>query len=121
MNNPRLMVWLAFAAVLVLNYEAWVHDYGAADNAAATHAAAPAGAHATSGNLDSAVPQTFSTDTTAPPAAAAPGTASTAPNAPSAEPAVSAAPHVHVRTDVLDMDISLQGGTLQKADLLRIV
>jgi YidC/Oxa1 family membrane protein insertase len=122
MNNPRVMVWLAFAAVLVLNYQAWVHDYGAADNAAATHATAPAGAHATSSNLDSAVPQTFSTDTTASPAAPAPGAASTAPNAPSAEPAehaASAAPHVHVRTDVLDMDISLQGGTVQKADLLR--
>jgi YidC/Oxa1 family membrane protein insertase len=123
MNNPRVMLWLALAVVLVLNYQAWVHDYGAADNAAATHATPAGGAHGTAGSLDSAVPQTFSTDTSAPaPAAAAPGTVATAPLAPSAEPAERAAgsaPHVHVRTDVLDMDISLQGGTLLRADLLR--
>jgi YidC/Oxa1 family membrane protein insertase len=123
MNNPRVMVWLALAAVLVLNYQAWMHDYGAADNAAATRATAAASAHDTGGGLDAAVPQTFSTDTTAPPPGTpAPGTTSTTPSAPSAEPvehAASTAPHVHVRTDVLDMDISLRGGTLQKADLLR--
>jgi len=122
MNNPRVMLWLALAVVLVLNYQAWVHDYGAADTAAATHATPATGAHDTAGSLDSAVPQTFSTDTTAPSAAPAPGTAVTSPTAPSAEPiehAAASAPHVHVRTDVLDMDISLQGGTLQKADLLR--
>ena len=123
MNNPRVMVWLAFAAVLVLNYQAWVHDYGAADNAAATHASAAGGAHDKGGSLDAAVPQTFSTDTTAPAGASAPTeTPAAAPSIPGAEPpgsAAAAAPHVHVRTDVLDLDISLQGGTLQKADLLR--
>ena len=122
MNNPRVMLWLALAAILVLNYQAWVHDYGSTDNAAATHAAAAAGTHSGAGNLDSAVPQTFTTDTTAPPANAAPGAAAAIPNPPASEPVgheAAAAPHVHVRTDVLDMDISLQGGTLQRADLLR--
>jgi YidC/Oxa1 family membrane protein insertase len=123
MNNPRVMVWLAFAAVLVLNYQAWVHDYGAADNAAATHATAAGGAHDKGGSLDAAVPQTFSTDTTAPAGASAPrAIPAAAPSIAGAEPpasAAAAAPHVHVRTDVLDLDISLQGGTLQKADLLR--
>ena len=86
------------------------------------HAAAASGAHNAAGNLDSAVPQTFTTDTTAPPSAAAPGAAAAIPTPPSAEApehAAATAPHVHVRTDVLDMDISLQGGTLQRADLLR--
>jgi YidC/Oxa1 family membrane protein insertase len=123
MNNPRVMLWLALAVILVLNYQAWVHDYGATDNAAASHTGAAPSAHNAAGNLDSAVPQTFTTDTTAPPvAAAAPGAAAAIPNSPSSEPAGNAAataPHVHVRTDVLDMDISLQGGTLQRADLLR--
>ena len=122
MNNPRVMLWLALAAILVLNYQAWVHDYGATDNAAATHTAAAAGTHNGAGNLDSAVPQTFTTDTTTPPASAAPGAAAAIPNPPASEPAgnsAAAAPHVHVRTDVLDIDISLQGGTIQRADLLR--
>jgi YidC/Oxa1 family membrane protein insertase len=122
MNNPRVMLWLALAAILVLNYQAWVKDYGATDNAAATHTAAASGAHNAAGNLDSAVPQTFTTDTTAPPTPAAPGAAAAIPTQPSAEApehAAATAPHVHVRTDVLDMDISLQGGTLQRADLLR--
>jgi len=122
MNNPRVMLWLALAAILVLNYQAWVHDYGATDNATATHAATAVGAHDAAGNLDSAVPQTFTTDTTVAPAKAAPGAAAAIPNPPTSEPAgrgAATAPHVHVRTDVLDMDISLQGGTLQRADLLR--
>jgi YidC/Oxa1 family membrane protein insertase len=122
MNNPRVLLWLALAAILVLNYQAWVHDYGAADNAAATHPTAATAAHDTGGSLDAAVPQTFSTDTTVPPSTPRPGAAPAAPDTSSAESsegATSNAPRVHVRTDVLDMDISLEGGTLQKADLLR--
>jgi YidC/Oxa1 family membrane protein insertase len=121
MNNPRVLVWLAFAAILVLNYQAWMHDYGAAEAGAAPHVAPAPDAKATGGGLDSAVPQTFSTDTTASPANPAPGAAPAVAAAPGAEPAehAAAAPHVHVRTDVLDMDISLQGGTVQRADLLR--
>ena len=122
MNNPRVMIWLAFAAILVLNYQAWVRDYGAADTAATTHATAASGAQDAGGSLDSSVPQTFSSDTSKPASAAAPAAAATAnaaPGAETAEHATSTAPHVHVRTDVLDMDISLQGGTLQRADLLR--
>jgi YidC/Oxa1 family membrane protein insertase len=122
MSNPRVFVWLALAAILVLNYQAWVHDYGALENAAAPRATATQAAHDTGGGLDTAVPQTFSTDTRAPPASPRPGSepaASNTPSAESAERATSNAPHVHVRTDVLDMDISLTGGTLQKVDLLR--
>ena len=121
MNNPRVFLWLALAAVLVLNYQAWTHDYGPIDHAAATAAATEAAAKPDAAHsLDSAVPQTFSTDTTAKPSAERPAaipSATTGANS-SAEPAANG-PVVHVRTDVLDMEISLQGGTLQKADLLR--
>ena len=120
MNNPRVLLWLALAAILVLNYQAWMHDYGAVESASAAHATAAA--HDTGGGLDAAVPQTFSADTKAPPGPSRSPAAPAAPATPSAEPAAgspSSAPHVHVRTDVLDMEISLQGGTLQKADLLR--
>jgi YidC/Oxa1 family membrane protein insertase len=122
MNNPRVLVWLALAVILVLNYQAWVHDYGAPDKAAATSAAPANAAHDTGAGLDAAVPQTFSSDTTAPKPAPAADSAPPAANTASAEPAEGAAasaPHVHVHTDVLDLDISLEGGTLQRADLLR--
>jgi YidC/Oxa1 family membrane protein insertase len=117
MNNPRVFLWLALAAVLVLNYQAWTHDYGPLDHAAAPAAATeakPDAAH----SLDSAVPHTFSTDTTAKPGAERPAVPSAPAGANSAAEAQDA-PVVHVRTDVLDMQISLQGGTLIRADLLR--
>jgi len=123
MNNPRLLLWLALAALLVLNYQAWMRDYGPIDTAAASAAATQAAAKPDAAHsLDAAVPQTFSTDSTAKgaaehPAAAAAPTATPSPD--SAAQAAASAPVVHVRTDVLDMDISLQGGTLVKADLLR--
>jgi YidC/Oxa1 family membrane protein insertase len=124
MNNPRLLLWLALAALLVLNYQAWMRDYGPADTAAAAAAATQAVAKPdVAHSLDAAVPQTFSTDTTAARAsehpAASPAAPSAAPSTDSAAEPASNAPLVHVRTDVLDMDISLQGGTLLKADLLR--
>jgi YidC/Oxa1 family membrane protein insertase len=39
--------------------------------------------------------------------------------APAAEPALPAAPIINVRTDVLDVDVSLRGGNLTRADLLQ--
>jgi YidC/Oxa1 family membrane protein insertase len=122
LNNPRAFLWLALAAVLVLNYQAWMHDYGPIDHAAASAAATQAAAKPdASRSLDSAVPQTFSTDTTAKPSAeerpaALPGATAGANSAAEAKANV---PIVQVRTDVLDLQISLQGGTLVKADLLR--
>ncbi len=114
MNNPRVLLWLALAAILLLNYQAWMKDYGATSPAQP----APSGtaAHNPAPNPDSAVPQTFATESGAP--------TTPAPAAAAAAPAIDAqgsanAPHVHVRTDVLDMDISLQGGTITRADLLR--
>jgi len=123
MNNPRVALWGALLLLLFLNYQAWVHDYGPIDNAAASAAASaaavkPDAAH----SLDAAVPQTFSTDTTATPRAEQPVPAAPTSAAPSIDSAAAAGantPSVHVRTDVLDMQISLQGGTVLKADLLR--
>src|SRR4029077_10967355 len=56
----------------------------------------------------------------APPASDAAAAAASVPSAPGTEPAKSAAaaPRVHVRTDVLDLDLSTRGGTLARADLL---
>jgi YidC/Oxa1 family membrane protein insertase len=125
MNNPRVLVWGALVALLFLNYQAWVHDYGPVDSATASAAATQAAAKPDAAHsLDAAVPQTFSSATSASSAAEHPPAAAAVPaqSAPSPETPVEAppnAPSVHVHTDVLDMQISLQGGTLLVADLLR--
>jgi YidC/Oxa1 family membrane protein insertase len=122
MNNPRTLLWFALAAILFVNYQAWMKDYPA-ESSAPTHAApAPGSAPATTPGLGTAVPQTFG-------GSAAPSTGASAEKAtPAGTPAAAGseaiehgtpnAPHIHVRTDVLDMDISLQGGTITRADLL---
>ena len=124
--SPRLWLWVALAALLLLNYQTWMHDYGPPPGAvagspatnAAPHAAAPAS------DLGSRIPEAPTAATPAPaqgaPASDAAATAASVPGAPGTEPAKSAAaaPRVHVRTDVLDLDISTRGGTLTRADLL---
>jgi YidC/Oxa1 family membrane protein insertase len=101
MENQRLLLWLAFVFVLYLLYEAWVSDHRLP-----------------------AVPQEPA------PAAPAPSPPSELPALPAtpgaAAPSASAAPtpaarseRVHVRTDVLDVEIDTAGATLVRADLLR--
>jgi len=124
--SPRLWLWVALAALLLLNYQTWMHDYGPPPGAvagspatnAAPHAAAPAS------DLGSRIPEAPRTATPAAaqgaPASDAAAAAASVASAPGTEPAKSAAaaPRVHVRTDVLDLDISTRGGTLARADLL---
>ena len=120
MASQRIFIWSALALVLWLNYQAWMHDYHppvppaqetTAPSGAASKPAAP--------GLDATVPSPQSTPS---PAAGTSGSASnpgTVPTPPTeAAPQGSSAGKIHVRTDVLDMDISLQGGQLTRADLL---
>jgi YidC/Oxa1 family membrane protein insertase len=106
MDNQRLFVWAALALVLYLNYAAWQNDY-----------APPA-------------PVETKTETTTPSKAASNDTLPTLPAQDTNTPAlpsttqpttapVEKAPTIHVVTDALDMDISLRGGELQRADLLK--
>src|SRR4030088_552079 len=117
MPNTRMLLWIALAAILYLNYEAWMHDYpssGARDGAGQSAAGVPG----STSTLADSVPQSASsaessaTPATAP-TAAAPTTAEsfTAPPA-SATPAPDDSPSqpVHVRTDVFDIAINLKGG-----------
>src|SRR6185312_14233924 len=113
--NPRILLWVALAFVLYLNYEAWTRDYAPPPPAVT----APGAGNGT-GSLGNAVPQAPATaaveaPSSAPPAAA-PASVAT-PGAPSASEFSATGPKVHVRTDVLDLDIALQGGTLERADL----
>ena len=120
MPNTRMLLWVALAAILYLNYEAWMHDYpalGQRDTLAQSATGAP-------GTLGDSVPQAASS--AAPPATAPTDTAP----APAAEPFAppsgttpapddSTSQPVHVATDVFHVVINLKGGELDQADLLQ--
>ena len=118
MDNQRLFLWTGLALVLFLNYQAWQHDYApaaetpAAETPAAVTAPQPKGAApASGGSLSDALPAVGM-----PPAsgAVAPAPAIDAAVGPASTPA---APAIHVRTDVLDLLVSTQGGEIRAAAL----
>jgi YidC/Oxa1 family membrane protein insertase len=122
MASQRIFLWSALALVLWLNYQAWMHDYHRPvpppQTTSAPSGTAPSGA---APGFDESVPAPQS----APSAQNAPTPQASAPSAgasseiPPSDGASSSAGTVHVRTDVLDLDISLQGGRLTRADLLQ--
>jgi YidC/Oxa1 family membrane protein insertase len=107
-----MILWATLAMALLVNYVTWLHDYPPAPppEAAVTTPgnAAPAAAPA----LGGLVPVLSSPAASPAPAAAAPSP----PGTPSA--AAPDAALVHVVTDVLDVEVSLAGGELTRADLL---
>ena len=131
--NLRVTLWATLAVALLLNYVTWLHDYPpaappVAEQGTGTAASAATGAAATTlgATIPEAGPIPAATPGAATPAAtpAAPAMQGTAPvptanvaNA-SGAAAVPAAPMVRVVTDVLDMQVSLDGGELTRADLL---
>ncbi|HEV7632552.1 MAG TPA: membrane protein insertase YidC [Steroidobacteraceae bacterium] len=119
MNNPRIFLWVALALILFVNYETWMRDY------ATRPAATVAGKAGTSAAAPAELGETLPTAGQTEPAAAA-GTAPTAAAATTGAAVAAASgaalPEVGmltVRTDVLDMQISLRGGELFRADLLQ--
>jgi YidC/Oxa1 family membrane protein insertase len=110
-NNPRIYLWIALALLVWLNYEAWERDYAPVPTAITntTRPANPANAASSPGDLANQIPEGSKEAAGPAPAAAAPATPAVA---------ASSAPVVHVHTDVLDIDISTLGGTIQRADLL---
>ncbi|HZF25033.1 MAG TPA: membrane protein insertase YidC [Steroidobacteraceae bacterium] len=122
MASQRIFLWSALALVLWLNYQAWMHDYQRPVSPPQT-TTAPSGTTPMGGTpgFDESVPAPQSAPTsqaTPNPVAAATGVGATAEAPPSEVPNIGAG-KIHVRTDVLDMDISLQGGRLTRADLLQ--
>ena len=118
MPNTRIMLWVALAAILYVNYGTWMRDYPSASaGAAAVHttATAPGG----QSNFADTVPQAAppSTATAAPPVV--PGaTPPATPAAPLAQAAASPpAALLQVHTDVFNVRIDLKGGELERADL----
>jgi YidC/Oxa1 family membrane protein insertase len=131
-----MYLWIALAAILYLNYDAWMRDYRtSAEAPAVVNSAAPGGG----GTLGESVPQPASAIAVnaasaaraieSPPTAAAPaGAPAESPFAPpggaaagpaSGVAASASSPPLHVRTDVLDLDINLRGGELDRAALLK--
>jgi YidC/Oxa1 family membrane protein insertase len=115
--NFRVVLWVLLGAALFINYQTWVHDYPAlAPVTTIQGTAAPA--------LDSAPPTASAPAAVATPgagAAAAPAanapTAASAQNLSDTAAANPGAGLVHVRTDVLDVEVSLAGGELERVDL----
>jgi YidC/Oxa1 family membrane protein insertase len=135
MPNIRMMLWAALAAILFLNYEAWLKDYPATSPDAAAVAANAASATTLADSVPQAAPGTGAPVTGAAPAlpaadvsrpatlgsatppSAASGTDGIATDADAAA-ATQAAP-IHVVTDVLRLEINLKGGEITQADLLK--
>ena len=117
MDNPRLFLWIGVAMLLWMNVIQWNRDYGAAGAAASTAAPAASAGPAAPTTTASQLPA-LPTGPAQPAANAAAGSAT--PGTAAATTTVSTqAPRVRVVTDVLDLDLSLQGGTLDRADLLK--
>ena len=116
-NTPRMYLWIALGVLLFFNYQAWMVDYGPRPGIGPAPASSPAAAKARAAaapasSLDSEIP----TAPGAAPAAKAPAAAPAATPSAAASEAPSAGT-VHVVTDVLDLEIGLTGGTLEKATL----
>ncbi len=115
MDNPRLYLWIGLALLVWMNVVQWDQDNGkqAAPVAATATNTTPTAAASSASQLP-ALPTDTPAATTAGAPATAPGTAA---NVPTATTADTTAPIVHVVTDVLDLDISLRGGDVLRADL----
>ena len=120
LGNLRVYLWAALAMLLFYDYQVWVHDYAPPPAPPAVpSAAAPPGAPESSTDLGNRFPEAAPQGNK--PAAPATQASAAVPGAqvPSGSPEASAAaPVVHVRTDVLDVDIGMRGGTLERVDLL---
>ena len=129
LKNARVVLWAALALLVLANYTTWMHDYGPPPSAIAPTPTGGPRVPATSpaNDLGSRVPEALPSA----PSASAQGVAPASPVAAAASAgalsgaasatssaAGGAAPLVHVRTDVLDVDISTRGGTLTRVDLL---
>ena len=127
MPNIRLLLWGAFAAILFLNYETWMHDYAPPTPVAGPSSTASGAAPGS--QLGDAVPDAASTAASTAPAAATPGASTPAANSaaasagalttPAAADESTPAASIHVVTDVLDVTINTKGGELDHADLLQ--
>ena len=113
MDNQRLLVWAAFGLMLWITYQAWMQDYGQRP-AQPSKAPAPVTAPVESGPELPALVEPLndgSGDASRREAGDGPGLDA------ATGPAQTRAGTIRVQTDVLEIEISEQGGTLQRAML----
>jgi YidC/Oxa1 family membrane protein insertase len=111
MDNQRLLIWASFGLLLWMTYQAWMEDYGPE----------PIAIEQPATEAEISVPaEDLGAPPMAPEAAEAPAMTDEAPalDADETTAAAPAAATVRVLTDVLDLEFSTEGGTLQKAVLL---
>jgi len=117
MANQRIFLWAALALVGWLLYDAWMKDYHPAPSSTPAASSGPQSdgpAPAQPPGLGQTAPGLPSTQTPAP------GTTTLAPtDVPAQAPVDAGAGAVRVVTDVIDVDISLQGGEFVRQDLLQ--
>ena len=108
MDNQRLFVWALFGFMLFLTWQKWLEDYGPQPSTSAPTTASEPAAPA----IDDELPALQADDPVAPELRTSPAPAE------QAEPAGDdAATVVTVVTDVLELQISTRGGTIQRASL----
>ncbi|MEO6079489.1 MAG: membrane protein insertase YidC [Steroidobacteraceae bacterium] len=131
MKHLRTILWASLALAAMLNFQMWMRDYGPRDAAAAAAAAKVAESEKVTNPLAANVPMAAVPAAQPAPGAAPATTAATPPPVAGdvpvvTAPAVAATPQtsaaagtiLNVRTDVLDVDVNVRGGELQRADLL---
>lgn len=112
MDNRRLFLFAALIMVGFLIYQAWMQDYGPKT---ATHVTQTAASHS-----EAVAAATAEQIPTAPSAATSLGVSSnTAKGAAPVAVPINPGEQVHVRTDLLDVDINTAGGDLRVARLLK--
>ena len=124
MPNFRIALWGLLAGILFIGYQTWMHDYPAS-TPAASGAASPGTTGTLGDSVPTAVPGAVTTSPVPPPATSdslANATPNSTPTAlPGELPATdsAASQFLHIVTDVLDLQINLKGGELDRADLLQ--
>ncbi|MFM7397067.1 MAG: membrane protein insertase YidC [Gammaproteobacteria bacterium] len=119
-TNARMFLWLGLVLVLWINYETWQRDYALTPAASVAPSSSTSATSSLSSSVPQAAPPTASPESTAPAEnmTAVPATAPIPAVTQSVVPPASSR-NLRVTTDVLDLDISLRGGDLVRADLLR--
>jgi YidC/Oxa1 family membrane protein insertase len=111
MDNQRLLIWGLFGFLAWITYQTWVQDHAPKPVAQATQTAEQPALTSPAADGDDlpelSAPSEGILD--------APSTVDVV--APGAKLATTSAPTIHITSDVLDVEISLQGGTLQSVYL----